>query len=102
MKTLVELNGPPLAQFLTGAEEAVAFKAREFIRMNSSTMTKVEFFRNVIVLAQAGRLRTASRGWGVRIDRLVEGRAAKVVLLVLGLLGGIAAIWQIGLWLRGS
>ena len=101
MKTLMELNGQPLVQFLTGAEEAAAFKAGEFIRMNSSTMAKVEFFRSVVVLAHAGRLRTASKGWGSLVDRLVEARLSKVVLLVLGLLGGLVALWQIFLWVSG-
>ena len=50
--------------------------------MNSSTISKVEFFRHVISLAIRGKLRTAGQGFLVRIDRLLEGRAARVIAFI--------------------
>jgi hypothetical protein len=47
MKNLVLLNGPLPPAFLDGAQEAAAFKAKDFIRMHTSTICKVEFFRHL-------------------------------------------------------
>jgi hypothetical protein len=102
MKNLVLLNGTLPPAFLDGAQEAAAFKAREFIRMQSSTICKVEFFRHAIVLAERGKLRTASNGWGVWIDRLLESRSAKIIALVAAIVGVPAGLYQAILWLRGS
>ena len=41
MKNLMLLNGARDARFLEGSEEAQAFKNKEFIRMHSSTISKV-------------------------------------------------------------
>ncbi|WP_210201626.1 hypothetical protein [Bosea sp. CS1GBMeth4] len=91
MASLMLLNGKPPRGFLTGEQEAEAFKRKEFIRMNSSTICKVEFFRHVIVAAQQGKLRTAGRGWVHRIDRLLENRWARAAAL-FGSLVGVGAI----------
>ncbi len=98
MKNLVLLNGALPPTFLDGAQEAAAFKAKEFIRMHSSTICKVEFFRHVIVLAERGKLRTASKGWGVRIDRLLESRTAKIAALAAAVIGVLVGIYQAYLW----
>lgn len=102
MKNLVLLNGALPPAFLDGAQEAAAFKAREFIRMQSSTICKVEFFRYAIVLAKCGKLRTGSKDWGVWIDRLLEGRSAKIAVLAAAVVGVPAGLYQAYLWLRGG
>ena len=102
MKNLVLLNGALPRAFLDGEQEAAAFKAREFIRMQSSTICKVAFFRHAIVLAERGKLRTASKGWGVWIDRLLESRTAKVALLAAAIVGVPAGLYQAYLWLKGG
>lgn len=101
MKNLVLLNGALPPAFLDGAQEAAAFTSRDFIRMQSSTICKVEFFRHVIVLAAKGRLRTASKGWGVLVDRLLEGRSAKVIALAAAVVGVLVGLYQGYLWLLG-
>lgn len=101
MKNLLLLNGPLPPTFLDGAQEAAAFKAKDFIRMHASTICKVEFFRHVIVLAERGRLRTASRGFGVRVDRLLESRPAKVAALVGTVIGVSVGAYQAYLWVKG-
>lgn len=102
MKNLVLLNGALPPAFLDGAQEAAAFKSRDFIRMQSSTICKVEFFRHVIVLASKGKLRTASKGWGILVDRLLESRSAKIIAVVAAVVGVLVGLYQGYLWLRGS
>ena len=102
MMNLALQNGPLPQGFLTGEQEAAAFKNKDFIRMHASTLAKVDFFRHVILLAQQGRLRTATSSWGVRVDRLLEGRTAKVFALGAGVVGALVAIYQAWLWLKGS
>jgi hypothetical protein len=99
MKNLLLLNGPLPPPFLDGAQEAAAFKAKEFIRMHASTICKVAFFRHVIILAEKGKLRTASKGWGVRIDRLLESRTAQIAALAAAVIGVLVGLYQVFLWL---
>lgn len=73
MKSLMELNGGLPRHFLNGEEEVQAFKNNEFLRMHNSTLGKVGFFHSVIRKFLYGKLRTASRGFGVALDRLFEG-----------------------------
>lgn len=87
MLKLMEMNGRRDPRFMTGAEEASAFQRKEFIRMNSSTISKVEFFRYVIDQATKGRLATAGKAWGAKIDRALESRSSKVVMIILTIAG---------------
>jgi len=82
MKNLMLLNGDRDIRFLEGQQEAEAFMKKEFIQMHSSTICKIEFFRQVISRAINGKLRTAGKGFLVRIDRLLESRAARVIAFV--------------------
>ncbi len=52
MNSPLLLNGPLPQAFLDGAQEAAAFKAKEFIRMHAATICKVAFFRQVIILGK--------------------------------------------------
>lgn len=100
LKHLMELNGGLHRHFLTGEEEVQAFKDGDFIRMHNSTLCKVGFLKQVIHSVLNGTLRTASRGWGVMLDRIFESRTKKAFGLVGALLGVITGLWQIYLWLR--
>lgn len=99
MKSLMELNGGVHRHVLTGNEEVTAFQNNEFIRMHNSTLAKVGFFFHTIRPLVKGKLNTASRGWGVVVDKAFESRAAKTI----GLLGTAVIIcvglWQTWLWL---
>ncbi|MBZ0164627.1 MAG: hypothetical protein K8H74_18180 [Notoacmeibacter sp.] len=95
MASLMELNGGIHRHFLTGAEEVTAFQNDEFIRMHNSTLCKVGFFHSVIERLTSGKLRTNSRGWGVKLDRLFESRCAKTIGLVgtiVGILSPLVAL----------
>jgi hypothetical protein len=94
MLNLMLLNGQRDVRFLEGSEEAEAFKRREFIRMHSSTIAKVEFFRHIIVLAEKGRLRVASSGVFIAVDRLLESRWARVSALAASVMGLAVAAAQ--------
>lgn len=99
MKSLWELNGGVHRHFLDGKEEVQAFQNNEFIRMHNSTLSKVGFYFSVMRKLIRGKLRTASRGWGVALDRLFESRPAKTVALIGAIFGLVVAIWQAGLWI---
>ncbi|MBV9655047.1 MAG: hypothetical protein JOZ42_10845 [Acetobacteraceae bacterium] len=99
MKALMELNGGVHRHFLTGEEEVHAFRNHEFLRMHNSTLAKVGFFLHVVRSLLKGRLKTASRGWGVALDKLFEGRTAKTVGLVGTIVGIGVGIWQTAIWI---
>jgi hypothetical protein len=87
LKHLMALQGEMPKQFMEGAEESEAFKKMEFIRMNASTISKVQFFRHAIDLALRGKLRTAGNLLVNRIDRLLESRTARVLAFTGTVLG---------------
>jgi hypothetical protein len=99
LKSLMELNGGIHRHFLTGEEEVQAFRNGEFIRMHNSTLSKVGFLSSVVRKLVKGRLRTASHGLGVALDRLFESRGAKAVGLIATVLTIGVGAWQIYLWL---
>ncbi|MFU8824264.1 hypothetical protein [Yoonia sp.] len=92
MLKLMELNGRRDPRFLSGQDESTAFKKQEFIRMNSSTISKVEFFGFVLDRAAKGKLVTAGRSLIVRLDRALETRFSRIVALIsafIGILGWV-------------
>lgn len=91
MKSLMLLQGDLSKQFMEGAEESEAFKAGDYIRMNASTISKVQFFKHVIEQTLRGKLRTAGRSLFNKIDRLLESRSARVMALT-------AAALALGAW----
>jgi len=93
MASLMELNGGIHRHFLSGAEELQAFQNSEFIRMHNSTLSKLGFFHQVIRKAASGKLKTASRGYGILLDRLFESRTAKAVGLMASIIGIVLVLW---------
>lgn len=100
MKSLMELNGGIPRHFLEGKEEIQAFENKEFIRMHNSTLSKVGFLNSTIRKMVTGKLRTASKGFGVALDRIFEGRSAKAIALVGALIGIGVGVWQCILWFK--
>lgn len=98
MKSLMELNGGTHRHFLTGEEELKAFKDNEFIRMHNSTLCKLGFFNSTMRKAVSGKLKTASRGYGVFVDRLFESRAAKTIALISSVFGILGFLWLVYSW----
>lgn len=85
---LMELNGGIKRDFVPGAEEIHLFEQQEFARLHSSTMAKVSFFREVTDKLLDRKLKTQGAGWYVRMERLTDHVAAKIV----GVLASIYAL----------
>ena len=102
MATLMELNGGRVQGFLPGKDESEAFRRRDFIRMNTSTIAKVGFFSHVISAALKGKLKTAGRGFLNALDRLLESRKSRVLAALATALGVVTGIVQLIIWTTGS
>lgn len=92
MPSLMQLNGGISRHFLTGEQEVEAFRNQEYLRMHNSTLCKVGFFHFVVRQLIQGRLKTSSKGFGVKLDRLFESRLAKVIALLSSIAGVIALV----------
>ncbi len=99
MISLMDMNGPRAQGILLGKEESEAFKSKDFIRMNASTIAKVGFFSYVISLSLKGKLRTSGKGILNFVDRLLESRKSRVVASVSAVVGLVTAIVQGVVWL---
>jgi hypothetical protein len=100
LKSLMELNGGIHRHFLTGEEEVHAFQNNDFIRMHNSTLCKVGFLNSAIRKLLNGRLRTASRGLGIALDRAFESRLAKAVGFFATAITIGVGVWQVYLWIK--
>ena len=105
---LVDKNNIHRTAFLTGAEEADAFAAGNFVAMHQSTLVKVQALSDIAALAAQQRLKTNSNLWrdvyGSSIGSLGQALAANwvfvVVVAILGLiLGIVGAAPVVGQWL---
>ncbi|KCZ99511.1 hypothetical protein [Hyphomonas oceanitis] len=95
LRSLMEMNGGVHRHFLTGEEEVEAFEKGEFIRMHNSTLAKVGFFHRVLDKFLKNRLRTKSRTFGARLDRLFESRTAKVLAVAASAIAIVFAPLQL-------
>lgn len=98
LKSLMVLNGGVHRHFLTGEEEVQAFQNDEFIRMHNSTLAKVGFLQSVLSKFIKGKLHTASRGFGIMLDRVFEHRFVKVIGAIATILTIAVGGWQLWLW----
>ncbi|MFM7468615.1 MAG: hypothetical protein ACKO37_03840 [Vampirovibrionales bacterium] len=100
MKTLMTLNsldGGEPKNFLEGSKEAEAFRNGEYVKMSSSTLSKVEFFRQVVEKASKNNLKTSSKNWEVWIEKRCESTGMKIFLILattIGIPGSIIALIQ--------
>jgi hypothetical protein len=99
MLSLMQLNGGKVQGFLSGKEESEAFKSKDFIRMNASTIAKVGFFSFVISSAIKGKLSTAGNGIINFIDKLLESRKSRLIASISTLIGLVVGLVEIVQWL---
>jgi hypothetical protein len=99
LASLMEMNGGRVQGFLGGQEEAEAFKAKDFIRMNTSTIAKVSFLGDVIRSAMAGKLKTAGSGILNYADHLLASRSSRLVALIASVIGVATGLVQLAVWL---
>lgn len=83
---LVNQNNIHRTAFLTGAEEADAFAAGNFVAMHQSTLVKVQALSEIATLAAQQRLKTKSKLWrdvyGSSVGSLGQAIAAHWVFIV--------------------
>ena len=99
MLSLMELNGDKVQGFLSGSEEAEAFKAKDFIRMHASTIAKVGFFSFVITATSRGKLITTAKGFVHITDRMLESRKARLIAVLSAVIGLVVGLIQLAIWL---
>ncbi|WP_374452778.1 hypothetical protein [Phenylobacterium sp.] len=106
---LVNQNNIHRTAFLTGAEEADAFAAGNFVAMHQSTLVKVQALSDIATLAAQQRLKTKSKLWrdvyGASVGSFGQAVAANWVFIVVvalaGLiLGSLGAAPVVGQWLE--
>ncbi|HHR6078415.1 hypothetical protein ABN239_09950 [Providencia vermicola] len=99
MLSLMELNGGRHRDLLSGEEEVACFENKEFLRMHTSTLSKVGFFSSAMSKLVSGKLKTAAKGYGVQLDKLFGSRLVKSLGLISIIFGLPVAIWQLYLWI---
>lgn len=95
LENLMELNGISKQHFLSGAEEAVAFVAKEYVKLHQSTLRKVDIIHNITVREWDGTLRTRARRkdqFGTTIGGWVEAITDTWVFKLAGGIGIVASI----------
>jgi hypothetical protein len=76
------INKQVSKNFLTGKQEVEAFNNREYVKMHSSTLSKVEFYRRVIQNVLSKKLKTDSKRWEIYLERLYESIWVKLITLI--------------------
>lgn len=65
MEKLLELNNIKPKDYLSGANEAEAFKNKEYIKLHRSTLRKVDVFNNLMTRSIQNKLKTQSKWYDV-------------------------------------
>jgi hypothetical protein len=60
IESLCKKNNMTMTNFLTGAEEAIAFNKQEYVKLHQSTLRKVDNMQSIILRAYEGELKTNS------------------------------------------
>ena len=99
MQNLMKVNGGPKRDFVPGKEEVELFKNGEFALLHASTISKVEFFSEVVHLLLDGKLKTERASLMIRAERTADNGWAKLVGLAAAVytlvdLAGKAGAWR--------
>lgn len=99
LEKLMDKNDITRMQFLTGAEEAKAFDAKEYVKLHQSTLRKVDVLASVATMAQDGSLITESKWYrrhgvslAVIFELIKENKVISTILGVIALVSGIVGI----------
>jgi len=92
MPSLMELNGGKHRDVLSGKEEADAFKAKEYIKLHKSTMSKVYWFKSVFFLLASRKVRTSHTNFPAKVHDFSESWGFKLV----SILAIVFALFQAG------
>lgn len=91
MKSLMEINKLLHRDFLNGEEEVTAFKAKEFIKLHKSTMSKVYFFQEVFQRINTNGLKTDTNQFRYKVNELYQNPIVQI-LGIIGVVGTIASL----------
>ena len=95
LEGLLDLNSIGKSDFLTGPDEAEAFKKGEFVKLHNSTLRKVDALVDVYERVQNGTLKTAGKPWSVYPSSLrwvaetIQRNPFWVLLMLLGCIASI-------------
>lgn len=92
LPSIMACNGGPHRDNLTGAEEAEAFKRKEYLKLHKSTMSKVYFFQSIYHKVQKRKLKTVRSNFPEKLRRAVSSLPAQV----LGLIAVLYSVGQLG------
>lgn len=95
LESIMQINKISHKDFLSGKDEAYAFKDRKFLALHQSTLRKVDVMSNLLEAEVSGRLRTKARWWDVHggSARLIwekyvlspVGKAVSALVIILAL-----------------
>lgn len=93
MKNLMILNGGIHRDFLNGEEEVTAYKAKEFIKLHNSTMSKAYFFNQVFEKLQKNKLRTGTNSFRYKINEIYQNPVVQI-LGIIGVIGTLVSLFR--------
>lgn len=93
LDSLLKLNKIEPKDFMTGAEEADAFEAHNYVGLHQSTLRKVDVIANLAGRARDNHLRTNTSWWNLNggylravVDWFAENTLFKALLTIAGLI----------------
>ena len=102
LETLLEKNRIVPKNFMTGAQEAAAFKEGNYVGLHQSTLRKVDVIANIAGRAHDGTLKTNTRWWDLHggslkgfIDWINANPVWTLVVGVAGVGGLIAGLYAL-------
>jgi hypothetical protein len=100
LERLVEKNGITRMAFMTGAEEAAAFEARNYVSLHQSTLRKVDIITNIAGRVHDRTLKTNATWWelhGSSVRGVTDAIAIHPAYVAFAIVAGGASVG--GLWL---
>lgn len=88
MIKLMEKNNISTDKFLSGPEEAECFDNKDYIKLQMSTLKKVDILFNILDRQINGKLKTNKNELKAKIDEIFESSVCKVISI-------LAAIWTL-------
>lgn len=92
MPNLMELNGGKNRDVLSGKEEVEAFKAKEYVKLHKSTMSKVYWFKKIFFLLAKRKVVTSHSNLPARVNDFSESWIFKLA----GIVAMLFVFFQIG------
>jgi hypothetical protein len=87
LERLIDKNKISKKNFLTGAEEAQCFIDKEYIKLHSSTLYKVDAMANIITRHLKGKLKTNTNKLQSKVEDIFTHWSYRVITMILSLYG---------------